>query len=128
MGNRISCPIYLSTSNNIIDMSTNVHYCIVLTQHQQDELTDKRSSISRNKCLNTLLHRAQMTEQIYQTKGFKTILQVGQVVASEVELASLWDCERKSVSRIIDLFNRMGLVSTVSNNRTSIHTILCLSG
>ncbi len=109
-------------------MSTDIHFCIVLSQRQQNELNNQRSTINRYKCLNTLLQRAQMTEQTHQSKGFKTTLKVGQVAASEVELASLWGCERKSVSRIIDLFNQMGLVSTVSNNRTSVHSILCLSG
>jgi hypothetical protein len=46
---------------------------------------------------------------------------------SEVELSRLWKCDRKTVSRVLDTMNGLGIVSTTQNNRTSIHTLLCVS-
>ena len=46
---------------------------------------------------------------------------------SEVELSRLWKCDRKTVSKVLDMMNELGLVSTEQNNRTSIHTLLCVS-
>ncbi|MBQ9652603.1 MAG: hypothetical protein IJV32_00065, partial [Bacteroidales bacterium] len=61
-----------------------------------------------------------------EKRGFSATVQVGQFVASEVELSHLWKCDRKTVSRVLDQMNQVGLISTVQTNRTSIHTLPCV--
>lgn len=87
-----------------------------------------RASIDRNHCLHSLLRMAVRVATPYRIKGFETVLQPGQVAVSEVELAGVWRCTRKTVGRVLDRMNALGLVSSETNNRTSVHTLRCLSG
>ena len=48
-------------------------------------------------------------------------------MASTVELAKLWGCDRKTASKVVRLFNEMGILSSEANNRTTVHTIPCLA-
>lgn len=109
-------------------METEVHYCIVLSQAQQDYLLASRTSVGRNRCLHSLLRMAVRVATPYRIKGFETVLHPGQVAVSEVELAGIWRCTRKTVGRVLDRMNALRLVSSETNNRTSVHTLLCLSG
>jgi hypothetical protein len=79
------------------------------------------------KALVSLIGLASTSYHEYKKKGFETYVQIGQVVISEVELSRLWGCDRKTVSRVLDTMNELGLISTEQNNRTSIHTLLCIS-
>lgn len=100
----------------------------MLSQAQQDYLLASRASVDRNRCLHSLLRMAVRVATPYHIKGFETVLQPGQVAVSEVELAGIWRCTRKTVGRVLDRMNALGLVSSEANNRTSVHTLLCLSG
>jgi len=75
----------------------------------------------------SLVELASTENRTYEKKGFSANLNVGQLVMSEVELSRLWKCDRKTVSRVLDTMNGLGIVSTTQNNRTSIHTLLCVS-
>ena len=109
-------------------MNTNTLYCIVLTAEQQTFLTDHQSGIDRNGCLYHLIRMASTNEVPYQKKGFQARLHIGQVAASEVELAALWKCNRKTVRRFISRLNELGIMTSETNNRTSIHSLHCLAG
>jgi hypothetical protein len=101
-------------------------YRLLLSSGQLEFLSDSRSGIDRMKCLSTLIEMAAVKESVYETRGFSTVIYVGQAAVSEVALASLWKCNRKTVSKVLCRFNQMGLVSSEKGNRTSVHTILCV--
>ena len=101
-------------------------YRLLLSSGQLEFLSDSKSGIDRMKCLSTLIEMAAVKESVYETRGFTTVIHVGQTAASEVALASLWKCNRKTVSKVLSRFNQMGLVSSEKGNRTSVHTILCV--
>ena len=101
-------------------------YRLLLSGGQLEFLSDSKSGIDRMKCLSTLIEMAAVKESVYETRGFSTTLHVGQAAVSEVALASLWKCNRKTVSKVICRLNQMGLVSSEKGNRTSVHTILCV--
>ena len=101
-------------------------YRLLLSSGQLEFLSDSKSGIDRMKCLSTLIEMAAVKESVYETRGFSTVIHVGQAAVSEVALASLWKCNRKTVSKVIYRFNQMGLVSSEKGNRTSVHTILCV--
>ena len=84
-------------------------YRLLLSSGQLEFLSDSKSGIDRMKCLSTLIGMAAV-----------------QAAVSEVALASLWKCNRKTVSKVLCRFNQMGLVSSEKGNRTSVHTILCV--
>lgn len=105
-----------------------IHYCTILSAGQWDFLLEGRFSTLRQKCLWRLMNGAVRTRTAYKIKGIDIVLEVGQVAASDVELAEFLDCNRKTVSKLIDSFNRLGMLTTRTNNRTSVHSLHFLTG
>ncbi len=105
----------------------NVKYGILLSREQLDFLKDDRQGFHRPKALDTFLSLAAMEPFRYEKKNFSADLGIGQFAISKVELAGLWGCDRKTAQKMVDLFNEAGILSSVSNNRTTIHTVLCLA-
>ena len=108
-------------------MKKETFYCLVLSESQARFLATSKYGIDRMKALMSLVEHAATAEHDYGQKGFTTTVHIGQLVMSEVELSRLWKCDRKTVSRVLDTMNELGIVSTMQNNRTSIHTLLCVS-
>ena len=105
-----------------------VHYCTILSDGQWDFLLEGRFSAQRQKCLHRLMAGAVRTKTAYRIKGIEIVLEVGQVAASDVELAEYLGCNRKTIGKLIDSLNRLGMLTTRTNNRTSIHTLHFLTG
>ena len=108
-------------------MKKETFYCLVLSESQARFLATSKYGIDRTKALMSLVERVATAEHKYEQKGFTTTVHIGQLVMSEVDLSRLWKCDRKTVSRVLDTMNELGIVSTTQNNRTSIHTLLCVS-
>ena len=108
-------------------MKTETYFCLVLSESQARFFATSKYGIDRMKALMSLVELASTENRAYEKKGFSANLNVGQLVMSEVELSRLWKCDRKTVSRVLDTMNELGIVSTTQNNRTSIHTLLCVS-
>ena len=103
-----------------------ISYQLILNKSQADSLAASKYGVNRMQALVSLLELVKTADEEYSIKGFSTQLKVGQFVASEVELSHLWKCDRKTVSRLLDQMNELGLISTVQNNRTSVHTVYCI--
>lgn len=108
-------------------MKTDLNYCIVLSSEQLAYLAGSRYGIDRMKILHRLIEAAVLKETGYTTKGFSTTLQVGQAVLSEVDLSSKSGYDKKTISRVLDKMNQLGIVASTQNNRTSVHTLKCIS-
>ena len=106
---------------------TNIRYSTLLNEAQYDYLSDECQDINRMKCFKTFLRMAVMEQTKVTKTHFSAVLQPGQFVASKVELAAIWRCNRKTATRIVKEFNRMGILRSKGGNRTTIHTLLCLS-
>lgn len=105
-----------------------IHYCTILSAGQWDFLLEGKSFAFRQKCLHRLMTGAVRARTVYKIKGVEIVLEVGQVAASDVELAEYLGCNRKTIGKLIDSFNRFGMLTTRTNNRTSIHTLHFLTG
>lgn len=105
-----------------------IHYCTILSDEQWIFLLEGKSSTLRQKCLHRLMTDAVRTKTSYKIKGINIVLEVGQVAASDVELAECLGCNRKTVGKLIDCFNRLGMLTTRTNNRTSVHSLHFLTG
>lgn len=105
----------------------NVRYSITLNDQQLDYLSDEDQDINRMKCFKTLVRLASMEPSTVSMKNFSAGMSIGQFAISKVELARLWDCDRKTATRIIKEFNDMDIITSVANNRTTIHTLNCIS-
>ena len=104
-----------------------VKYGILLTREQLDFLKDDNQGFHRMKAFDTFLSLAAIEPFHYEKKNFSADLGIGQFAISKVELAELWHCDRKTAQKMIDLFNEVGIFTSVANNRTTIHTIHCLA-
>ena len=106
----------------------NIHYCTILSSEQWIFLLEGKSSVNRYKCLYRLMSETVRTKTVYSIKGIEIALEVGQVATSDVELAEYLGCNRKTIGKLIDSFNRLGMLTTKTNNRTSVHTLHFLTG
>lgn len=114
-------------NRNVINPDS-VHYCTILSDVQWNFLLEGRFSYLRQRCLHRLMTDAVRARTVYKIKGIDIVLEVGQVAASDVELAAYLECNRKTVGKLIGSFNRLGMLTTRTNNRTSIHSLHFLTG
>lgn len=105
-----------------------IHYCTILSDEQWNFILEGRFSAQRQRCLHRLMTYAVRTKTVCNIKGIEIALEVGEVAASDVELAEYLKCNRKTIGKLIDSFNRLGVLTTRKNNRTSIHTLHFLTG
>ena len=96
-------------------MKSNLNYCIVLSSEQLTYLSESKYGIDRMKILHRLIEKAVLKETKYAIKGFSTTLQVGQAVLSEVELSSKLGYDKKTVSRVLDKMNQLGIVTSTQS-------------
>lgn len=108
-------------------MKTDLNYCIVLSSEQLAYLTGSKYGIDRMKILHQLIVAAVLEGTEYAMKGFSTTLQIGQAILSEVELSSKLGYDKKTISRVLDKMNQLGIVISTQSNRTSVHTLKCIS-
>ena len=108
-------------------MKKDVYYCIVLSDSQLDFLAGSKYGIDRMKVLKCLIDAVVIKETKYEKKGFAVTLHIGQAALSEVELATRLGYDKKTVSRLLDKMAELGIVTSEQTNRTSIHTVHCVS-
>lgn len=108
-------------------MEKDIYYCIVLSDSQLDFLAGSKYGIDRMKVLKCLIDAAVIKETKYEKKGFAVTLHIGQAALSEVELATCLGYDKKTVSRLLDKMAGLGIVTSKQTNRTSIHTVHCVS-
>ena len=106
---------------------TDIRYGILLSSGQLDFLRDDCQGFHRSEALATFVKMAAIEPMHYEKKNFTAEIGIGQFVASTVELAKLWGCDRKTASKVVRLFNEVGILSSEANNRTTVHTIPCLA-
>ena len=102
-------------------------YGLFLSDRQLDFLFNYPQGFDRMKCFATFLQMAVKEPTHYEKKEYSVDLTPGQFAISEVELAQLWKCNRKTASKIVDMFHEVGLVSSVPNCRTTVFTVHCVA-
>ena len=102
-------------------------YGLFLSDRQLDFLSNYPQGFDRMKCFATFLQLAVKEPTHYEKKEYSVDLTPGQFAISEVELAKLWKCNRKTASKMVDMFHEVGLVSSVPNCRTTVFTVHCIA-
>jgi len=102
-------------------------YGLFLSDRQLDFLSNYPQGFDRMKCFATFLQLAVKEPTHYEKKEYSVDLTPGQFAISEVELAKLWKCNRKTASKMVDMFHEVGLVSSVPNCRTTVFTVHCVA-
>ena len=102
-------------------------YGLFLSDRQLDFLFNYPQGFDRMKCFATFLQMSVKEPTHYEKKEYSVDLTLGQFAISEVELAQLWKCNRKTASKMVDMFHEVGLVSSVPNFRTTVFTVHCIA-
>lgn len=104
-------------------MKHQVHYQITLSAPQLNYLSESKYHKNRMSFFLDLVNSAVLKPTKSQISGCDDMIYIGQVEKSEVQLAKDWDCDRKTVSKVIAKMNELGIITTKKSNRTSVHTI-----
>lgn len=107
-------------------MNSNIFNSIILSNEQVNYLMGGTAGINRLSCLYQLIQI--VTRQIETSNEVgESTTELWEVNMSEVTLSKLWKCDRKTVSKMLDHMNKLGILSSVQTRRGSVHTLLCIS-
>ena len=107
-------------------MKKQIYHSLVLDDTQVRYLMSGTAGINRLDCLFQLIEL--LMAQIERTTHVGECPEVlWQVKMSEVALAKLWKCDRKTVSKMLDRMKELDILSSVQTRRGSVHTFLCIS-
>ena len=107
-------------------MKKQIYHSLVLDDTQVRYLMSGTAGINRLTCLFQLIEL--LMAQIERTADVGECPEVlWQVKMSEVALAKLWKCDRKTVSKMLDRMKELAILSSVQTRRGSVHTFLCIS-
>ncbi len=107
-------------------MKKQIYHSLVLDDTQVRYLMSGTAGIIRLTCLFQLIEI--LMEQMDRTPDVVECPEMlWQVNISEVSLAKLWKCDRKTVSKMLDKMKELNILSSLQTRRGSVHTILCIS-
>ena len=107
-------------------MKKQIYHSLVLDDTQVRYLMSGTAGINRLACLFQLVEL--LMAQIERSPDVGECPEVlWQVKMSEVALAKLWKCDRKTVSKMLDKMEELAILSSVQTRRGSVHTFLCIS-
>ena len=106
-----------------------IHYCFTLSEDQMKYLRSKKYKIDRVECFLSLVELAERETKLVEiSKSQQVEILPGQVMLDNTELARLWDKDRKTVPKILDAMESLGISSSQKVGDNRIHTLHALSG
>ena len=101
-------------------------FCLMLDEFQLKVLSKYSNGISRLACFSYLVSHAMRQKTDHTKRGITYTVPMGCLDISEEELASLWQCNRTTVHRMLKEWQDAGLITMSANNVTTIVGIICL--
>ena len=106
-----------------------IHYCFTLSEEQLKYLRSKKYKIDRMECFMSLVELAERETKLVQiSKTQQVEILPGQVMVDNTQLAKLWDKDRKTVPKILEAMESLGISSSQKVGDNRIHTLHALSG
>ena len=106
-----------------------IHYCFILSDEQVKYLRCKKYKIDRMECFMSLVELTERETKLVQiNKSLQVEILPGQIMVDNTELARLWDKDRKTVPKILDTMESLGISSSQKVGDNSIHTLHAFSG
>ena len=106
-----------------------IHYCFTLSEEQVEYLRSRKYKIDRMECFMSLALLAEReTKQVQLSKTQQVEILPGQCMADNTRLARLWDKDRKTVPKILEAMESLGISSSQKVGENRIHTLHSLSG
>ena len=92
-------------------------------------LRSKKYKIDRMECFMSLVELAERETKLVQiSKTPQVEILPGQVMVDNTRLAKLWDKERKTVPKLIEAMEALGISSSQKEGDNHIHTLHAFSG
>lgn len=105
------------------------HYCFILSEEQMKYLRSKKYKIDRMECFMSLVELADReTKLLPISKSQQVEILPGQIMIDNTELAKLWNKDRKTVPKILDAMESLGISSSQKIGDNRIHTLHAFSG
>ena len=106
-----------------------IHYCFTLSEEQMKYLRSKKYKIDRMECFMSLVKLAEREKKLVQiSKTQQVEILPGQVMVDNTQLAKLWDKDRKTVPKLIEALETLGISSSQKVGDNRIHTLHAFSG
>ena len=106
-----------------------IHYCFILSEEQVKYLRSKKYKIDRMECFMSLVELAEReTKLVPISKSQQVEILPGQIMIDNTELARLWDKDRKTVPKILEAMESLGISSSQKVGDNRIHTLHAFSG
>ena len=106
-----------------------IHYCFILSEGQMKYLRSKKYKIDRMECFLSLVELAERETKLVQISKTQQIeILPGQVMVDNTRLAKLWDKDRKTVPKLIEAMENLGISSSQKVGENRIHTLHAFSG
>ena len=106
-----------------------IHYCFTLSEEQMKYLRSKKYKIDRMECFMSLVKLAEREKKLVQiSKTQQVEILPGQVMVDNTQLAKLWDKDRKTVPKLIEAMETLGISSSQKVGDNRIHTLHAFSG
>ena len=106
-----------------------IHYCFILSEEQMKYLRSKKYKIDRMECFLSLVELAERETKLVQISKTQQIeILPGQVMVDNTQLAMLWDKDRKTVPKLIEAMEALGISSSQKVGENRIHTLHAFSG
>ena len=106
-----------------------IHYCFTLSEEQMKYLRSKKYKIDRMECFMSLVELAERETKLVQISKTQHVeILPGQVMVDNTQLAKLWDKDRKTVPKLIEAMEALGISSSQKVGDNRIHTLHALSG
>ena len=106
-----------------------IHYCFILSEEQMKYLRSKKYKIDRMECFMSLVELAERETKLVQiSKTQQVEILPGQVMVDNTRLAKLWDKDRKTVPKLIEAMEALGISSSQKVEDNRIHTLHAFSG
>ena len=106
-----------------------IHYCFTLSEEQMKYLRSKKYKIDRMECFMSLVELAGRETKLVQiSKTQQVEILPGQVMVDNTQLAKFWDKDRKTVPKLIEAMEALGISSSQKVGDNRIHTLHAFSG
>ena len=106
-----------------------IHYCFILSEEQMEYLRSKKYKIDRMECFMSLVELAERETKLVQISKTQHVeILPGQVMVDNTQLAKLWNKDRKTVPKLIEAMEALGISSSQKVGDNRIHTLHAFSG
>lgn len=107
-----------------------IYFCFTLSEEQMEYLRCKKYKIDRMECFNSLLVLvARVPKFVPISKTQQIEILPGQFMVDNIQLAKLWNKDRKTVPKLLKSMEDLGIFSSqIVKDEHRIYTVHSLSG